>query len=208
VKRTIVILSILLVLAVGWIVWTQIRKDSALEEARQHTAAALSGARMLEASIARKDELIDHQAGTIAKLEAEQGKAEHIVGVVVAQGADFAAAFAAGVPIVDQLEAPALTEWYAATGALIPPFLSSLAGLQGIIKDQGALIGEINADNVALKTENALDKTTMADLADHVLAADAKILEAQNAGKLPETILKIGIATAIIYFGGNAVGLW
>ena len=171
----ILILSVALALALGWIVYSTIRGDAALKSAKEEIAKAETRAKSAEAANlvletsnaeykksnaaqklidAAKDKTISAQGKTIAALRKDHADLYGTAGVAIAQGATLKEAFDSGQPIVEQIAVPALTEWYDHTGPLIDPLLVSLGLFPLQIAAAEARVTELDNQNQALAVLN------------------------------------------------------
>jgi hypothetical protein len=198
--RAIIILSALLALALGWIVYSTVRGDAALTDAKEEIAAAETRAEsaetanvVLEASNAEykksndaqklidaeKDRTISAQGKTIAALRKDHADLHGTAGVAIAQGATLKEAFDAGQPIVENIAVPALTEWYGHTEPLIDPLLASLGLFPLQIAAAEARVTELDNQNQALAVLNK--EATILHMADGFrINADASTISEQK----------------------------
>ncbi len=224
--RAIVILSALLVLAGGWIIYSQIAGDRALKSAQEKVKSAQDANVLLEASNAelkksrdakdaenkRQAVTIGAQKAQIAHLKAQVGKAGEIAGITVSEGADLKETYDAGKPIVKAAEIPALNEWYSLMGIRIDPLLASLAALQIQVGIMGPKIIGLEASNADILASNGrLQVTIDADsivLSDQHLVIDSQALNLKGA----QAYIKVAIGRAQLgetlawTFGGATAG--
>jgi hypothetical protein len=186
VKKTttaILILSVLLAMAVGWIVLSTIRGDQALKDAKVQIEEAEARAKAadekavkaeaetetLRVSSEKKDAentkqagIIISQARTIDALKAEKKAQQEIADAAVEHGADLKTYYKAGEPIVRAVNIQALMDWYNGMGLKIEPVLLSIDAFQASIGLLGLRIIELETQNAGLTASNG----TMQDLID------------------------------------------
>lgn len=227
--KAILILSVLLAAAVGWIIYSTIHGDQALRDAKAELAEGLRWAAKVEASNAAlaKSNLaliteVTAQAGTmiaqartIAALKAEKKALQEIAGAAVDQGADLEEAYEAGSPIVNAAGIPELMDWYNLMGVKIPPLRISIGDFNTRIGLLDLRIVELEAQNTDLLAGNGrmqgiidADTVTIAEqgrsiagLREDLAAASLDVQAAMNRARFGELMAWVCGGAAVLEAG-------
>jgi hypothetical protein len=231
--RAILILSALLAVSVGWIIYSAVHGDAALKKAQTAVEAAQAenvtlkaDNAALTASTAKQDALskadkatIAEQGTLIATLKAQSGQGHTIAAAAVSEGADLETTYKAGAPVVEQIAVLSLTYWYVLMGVKIAPVLASVASFSDLIDAQNGTIlsfattvTTLTDSNTARQTAIDADKVTEAGMqgtidsqALHLTTADTSIKTAEFRVHLFEG-LTIGFAVttgALLLYEGG-----
>ena len=172
----ILILSILLALSVGFLVYGKITTDAKIKAADDQVKAAQAQNTILEkqnadlqaskdaqiklnqqqaATIASENTTIIKQSTVIVNLQAQVNKTQSVSTVTVAEGADLKQTYDAGKPVVSQISVSALTGWYDLLGTKIDPLLANVADLNSQVELLQPQVDFLNSTNADLMSENA-----------------------------------------------------
>lgn len=234
--RGILVLSILLAVACGWILFSIISRDKALEDAKDKTKVATEltsqanaqnkllaadkaklqvDSDAKDAELAQNKALLAQQGIQIASLKATQGKATEVAGAVVSEGADVEAWYKAGSPVVQTISIPALSQWYALGEPKISVENVSILELKGEVAIMGPQIGDLTASNADLSASrdrfqalDVADRATIVDLGSTITQQGATLTLAQK--DLGVVMTDLGIVTRSAdtwkYVGWTAIG--
>ena len=223
----ILVLSALLALCGGWIVYSALHGSAESKAALAKINAGIAENQELalqnaswSASNAQQQALhnqdsatIAQQKGLIANLKAQSGKAKVIAGAAISESADLQTTYKAGAALVAQISEVALNDWYSLLGTKVDPLLASVADFTDLISSQDATIDSISSANVTLDASNtqrgALIDADVLAIADQKKTIDSQALDLVEAKKhTEEAIFQVQLGWGLaITFGVTTAGL-
>ncbi len=208
--RAIIILSVLLAASLGWIIYSQIAGSRDLRDALERVRAAgdLNRALLagnvtlkkdnaeLEAEGKAQRATIAAQSGTIASLKASQAKKVELSQAVVDAGADLRTAFDAGSPLVVQVGAQPLSDWYRIVDGKITVVLDDSAALHARIGSDAGYISTLEGQNADLLAGR--------DRSDALIFSQGQTITSQGARIDAQDLALTGATTKIASALGRA----